>query len=103
MRGAGRAGLPIEHAIEALEEVGRQTDTDDPRLVLGVFGRIPPLAQKTLQDVVHSQILGGKRALPSGIFPGRSSQLKFPLVARMSWRVLRVVSPRRSPSPLGIR
>jgi len=33
-----RRGLPIEHAIEALEEVGRQADTDDPRLVLGRLG-----------------------------------------------------------------
>jgi hypothetical protein len=30
-------GLPIEHTIEALEEVGRQADTDDPRLVLGML------------------------------------------------------------------
>lgn len=41
-----RRGLPIEHAIEALEEVGRQTDTDDPRLVLGVFGHGFPLLLK---------------------------------------------------------
>jgi hypothetical protein len=33
-----RRGLPIEHAIKALEEVGRQADTDDPRLVLGMLG-----------------------------------------------------------------
>jgi len=39
-------GLPIEHAIEALEEVGRQADTDDPRLVLGVFGHGFPLLLK---------------------------------------------------------
>jgi hypothetical protein len=32
-----RGGLPIEHASEALEEVGRQADTDDPRLVLDMF------------------------------------------------------------------
>ena len=32
-----RRGLPIEHAIQALEEVGRQADTDDPRLVLGML------------------------------------------------------------------
>ena len=38
-----RRGLPIEHAIEALEEVGRQADTDDPRLVLGVLGHGFPL------------------------------------------------------------
>jgi hypothetical protein len=41
-----RRGLPIEHAIEALEEVGRQADTDDPRLVLGVFGHGFPLLRK---------------------------------------------------------
>ena len=41
-----RRGLPIEHAIEALEEVGRQADTDDPRLVLGVFGHGFPLLLK---------------------------------------------------------
>ena len=41
-----RSGLPIEHAIEALEEVGRQADTDDPRLVLGVFGHGFPLLLK---------------------------------------------------------
>lgn len=39
-------GLPIEHAIAALEEVGRQADTDDPRLVLGVFGHRFPLLLK---------------------------------------------------------
>src|SRR5436190_4720804 len=56
-----RRGPPIEHTIEALEEVGRQADTDDPRLVRGVFGHgFPPLAQKTLQNVVHEQILEGK-------------------------------------------
>jgi hypothetical protein len=32
-----RRGLPSEHAIQALEEVGRQADTDDPRLVLGML------------------------------------------------------------------
>ena len=32
-----RRGLPIEHAIQALEEVGGQADTDDPRLVLGML------------------------------------------------------------------
>jgi len=41
-----RRGLPIEHAIEALEEVGRQADTDDPRLVLGVFVHGLPLLLK---------------------------------------------------------
>ena len=41
-----RRGLPIEHAIEALEEVGRQADTDDPRLVLGVLGHGFPLLLK---------------------------------------------------------
>jgi hypothetical protein len=41
-----RGGLPIEHAIEALEEVGRQADTDDPPLVLGVFGHEFPLLLK---------------------------------------------------------
>jgi hypothetical protein len=41
-----RCGLPIEHAIEALEEVGRQADTDDPRLVLGVVGHGLPLLLK---------------------------------------------------------
>ncbi len=38
-----RGGLPIEHAIEALEEVGRQADTDDPRLVLEMFRHGFPL------------------------------------------------------------
>jgi hypothetical protein len=38
-----RGGLPIEHAIEALEEVGRQADTDDPRLVLDMFRHGFPL------------------------------------------------------------
>jgi len=42
-----RCGLPIEYAIEALEEVGRQADTDDPRLVLGVFGHGCPLLLTT--------------------------------------------------------
>jgi hypothetical protein len=32
-----RRGLPVEDTIEALEEVGRQADTDDPRLVLGML------------------------------------------------------------------
>ena len=41
-----RRGLPIEHAIKALEEVGRQADTDDPRLILGVFGHGYPLRLK---------------------------------------------------------
>ena len=41
-----RSSLPIEHAIEALEEVGRQADTDDPRLALGVFGHGCPLLLK---------------------------------------------------------
>jgi len=41
-----RGSLPIEHAIEALEEVGRQADTDDPSLVLGVFGHGFPLLLK---------------------------------------------------------
>ena len=36
-------GTPIEQAIEALEEVGRQADTDDPRLVLDVFRHGFPL------------------------------------------------------------
>jgi hypothetical protein len=39
-------GLPSEHALEALEEVGRQADTDDPRLVLGVLGHGFPLLLK---------------------------------------------------------
>jgi hypothetical protein len=38
-----RRGLPIEHTIEALEEVGRQADTDNPCLVLGVCGHGCPL------------------------------------------------------------
>ena len=38
-----RGGLPIEHAIKALEEVGRQADTDDPRLVLDMFRHGFPL------------------------------------------------------------
>jgi hypothetical protein len=38
-----RGGLPIEHAIKALEEVGRQADTDDPRLVLAMFRHGFPL------------------------------------------------------------
>jgi hypothetical protein len=43
-RGALSSGsLPIEHAIEALEEVGRQADTDDPRLVLDMFRHGCPL------------------------------------------------------------
>src|SRR5215831_3886662 len=47
------------------------------------------MAQKTLQDVVHEQILEGKTgAAKRGFSPGRSSQLKFPLVTRMSWRGL---------------
>jgi hypothetical protein len=56
-----------------------------------VFGHgFPPIAQKTLQDVVHWQILEGKTSTAKrGFFPGRSSPLKFPLVARMSWRGLR--------------
>jgi hypothetical protein len=41
-----RSGPPIEHAIEALEEVGRQADTDDPRLVLGMCGHGFPLLLK---------------------------------------------------------
>ena len=32
-----------DDAIEALEEVGRQADTDDPRLVLGLLGHGFPL------------------------------------------------------------
>src|SRR6266581_7071449 len=48
-----------------------------------------PLSQKTLQDVIHGQILEGKPgAAKRGFAPGRSSRLKFPLVARMSWRGL---------------
>jgi hypothetical protein len=84
-----RRGLPIEHAIEALEEVGRQADTDDPRLVLGVCGHGFPLLLKTLQDVVYGRILAGKTvAAKPGFFPALSSRLQFPLVARMSWRGL---------------
>lgn len=41
-----RRGLPIEHAIKTLEKVGRQADTDDPRLVLGVCGHGYPLRLK---------------------------------------------------------
>ena len=41
-----RRGLPIEHAIKALEEVGRQADTDDPRLVLGMLRHGFPLVLK---------------------------------------------------------
>ena len=48
-RGVARCGAitrvpAIEHAIEALEEVGRQADTDDPRLVLGMSGNGFPLS-----------------------------------------------------------
>ena len=54
------------------------------------LGMDAPLAQKTLQDVVHEQILEGKTgAAKRGFFPALSSQLKFPLVARMPWRGLR--------------
>src|SRR6266516_1036940 len=50
---------------------------------------MPPMAQKTLQDVVHRQILEGKTgAAKRGFFPALSSQLKFPLVERMLWRGL---------------
>ena len=41
-----RRGLPIEHAIKALEEVGRQADTADPRLVLGMLRHGFPLVLK---------------------------------------------------------
>ena len=37
-----------------------QADTDDPRLILGGLGMDTPLSQKTLQDVIHGQILEGK-------------------------------------------
>jgi hypothetical protein len=47
------------------------------------------MAQKTLPDVVHRQILEGKTgAAKRGFFPALSSQLKFPLVERMLWRGL---------------
>src|SRR5262252_7656932 len=47
------------------------------------------LRRKTLQPVVHWPGAAEKMARPkAGFFPGRSSPLKFPLVARMSWRGL---------------
>src|SRR4029453_5336923 len=56
---------------------------------------IPSMAKKTLHDVVHEQILEGKTgAAKRGFSPGRSSQLKFPLVTRMSWRGLGRVCQR---------
>ena len=74
------------------------------------------MAQKTLHDVVHEQILEGKTgAAKRGFSPGRSSQLKFPLVTRMSWRGLARVAlraggqvvpaptPRRRHAPRGLR
>src|SRR5262249_17262956 len=65
-----RRGLPIEHAIEALEEVGRQADTDDPRLVLGAFGHgLPLLLKKHYRMEYMSRFQREKRALPSGDFP----------------------------------
>jgi hypothetical protein len=42
-RGVAARGLPIEHAIAALEEIGRQAATDDPRLVLDMFRHGFPL------------------------------------------------------------
>jgi hypothetical protein len=80
-----RCGLPIEHAIEALEEVGRQANTDDPPWSWACVGMDTPITQKTLQNVVHWQILEGKTGTAKrGFFPALSSRLKFPLVARMS-------------------
>src|SRR5215813_7456951 len=45
-RALPRRDLPIEDTIEALEEVGRQADTDDPRLVRGMLGHGFPLLLK---------------------------------------------------------
>ena len=59
---------------------------------------------KTLQPVVHRPSVGEKMACPKrGFAPGRSSQLKFPLVARMSWRGLGGSSrePSRRGRPAG--
>src|SRR5215510_3562772 len=51
------------------------------------------LRRKTLQPVVHWPSVGEKMArAKAGFFPGRSSPLKFPLVARMSWRGLSAVT-----------
>src|SRR4029450_10533644 len=65
-----RRGLPIEHAIEALEEVGRQADTDDPRLVLGVFGHgCPSCSKNTTGCSTLADSRGKNRRCQAGIFP----------------------------------
>src|SRR5262249_661737 len=90
--GAGpRRGPPNEHGDQARKEGGRQAGTERPRPRPGhVEAWILPSAQKTLQDVVHEQILEGKTgAAKRGFFPTLSSRLTFPLVARISWRGLR--------------
>src|SRR5215813_12491919 len=73
---------------------------------------MPSFGHKTLQDVVHEQILEGKTgAAKRGFFPALSSRLKFPLVTRMSWRglvgpphigaVVRVRDEFEAPAALG--
>lgn len=41
-----RRGRPSEHALQALEAVGRPADPADPRLVLGMLGQGFPLVRK---------------------------------------------------------
>jgi len=77
-----RGGTPVERTIEALDEVVGEADTDDPRSVRCSFGQACPLISfKTLHDVVHRWIVGGKMGCAKrGFFPKISSRLKFPLV-----------------------
>jgi len=65
-----RCGLPIEHAIEALEEVGRQANTDDPPLVLGVCGHgYPHYSKNTTGCSTLADSRGKNGHCQAGIFP----------------------------------
>ena len=67
-----RRGLPIEHAIEALEEVGRQADTDDPRLILGGFGHgYPSVSKNTTGCNTWADSRGKTGRGQAGICPGK--------------------------------
>ena len=67
-----RRGLPIEHAIEALEEVGRQADTDDPRLILGGFGHgYPSVSKNTTGCNTWADSRGKTGRCQAGICPGK--------------------------------
>ena len=67
-----RRGLPIEHAIEALEEGGRQADTDDPRLILGGCGHgYPSVSKNTTGCNTWADSRGKTGRCQAGLCPGK--------------------------------